>query len=73
MARTRSWTDRRDGKLWLLRRGFGVDPGASRLFFTCGAERRTVLLDRQADLDNLTDEQLEALLDRALRVHGGDA
>ena len=44
----------------------------SPLFFTRGTERRTVLLDRQADLDNLTDEQLEALLDRALRVHESD-
>ena len=72
MDRTRSWTDPRDGALWLLRRGFGVDPGASRLFFTRGAERRTVLLDRQANLSSFTDEEFEALLDQAQRVHGAD-
>ena len=65
MARTRSWTDRRDGKFWLLRRGLAVDPNAVLLVFTRGAEQRTVLLDRQAELDDLTDEELERLLDEA--------
>ena len=73
MARTRSWTDRRDGKVWVLRRGLRVEAGASLLVFTCGAEQRIVLAERQTDLDNFTDEELEALLDRALRVHEGDA
>ena len=54
MALTRNWTDPRDAALWLLRRGFGVDPGVSRLFFTRGAERRTVLVEREADLGSLT-------------------
>ena len=69
MARTRSWTDRRDGKLWLLRRRLGVDPASSLLVFARRAEQRTVLTERQTDLDDFTDEQLEALLDRALKVH----
>ena len=73
MARTRSWTDRRDGKLWLLRRGLGVDPGSSLLIFARRAEQRTVLTERQTDLDDFTDEELEALLDQALSVHEGDA
>ncbi len=73
MARTRHWTDPRDGKLWWLRCGLGVDPGTSLLFFTRGPERRTVLLDRQAELDDLTDEELELLLDKAQRELGGDA
>ncbi len=72
MARTRHWTDPRDGKLWWLRRGFGVYPGASRLSFTRGPERRTVPLDRQAELDDLTDEELELLLDKARRVGEAD-
>ena len=67
MAFMRDWTDPRDGVLWMLRRGFLVGPGASGLFFTRGAERRTVLLEGEADLDSLTDEELEALLDRALK------
>ncbi len=73
MALARSWTDRRDGKVWVLRRGLRVDPGASRLFFARGAEQRTVLTDRQTDLDDFTDEEREALLDQAQRVHGADA
>ena len=73
MAFMRDWTDSRDGVLWMLRRGFLVGPGASRLFFTRGAERRTVLLEDEADLDSLTDEELEALLDQAQRVRGADA
>ncbi len=72
MARTRSWTDRRDGALWLLRRGFRVEPSSPPLVFIRGAEQRTVLLDRQAELDDLTDEQLEALLDQAQRMRGAD-
>ena len=70
MDRTRSWTDLRDGKLWSLRRGLGVDPDAVLLLFTRGTERRTVLLGRDADLHSLTNEEIEALLDQALRVHG---
>ncbi len=73
MARTRSWTDRRDGKVWVVRRGLRVDPASSPLVFTCGAEQRIVLTEPQTDLDNFTDEELEALLDQALRVHEGDA
>ena len=73
MARTRSWTDRRDGKVWVLRRGLGVEVGSSPLVLACGAEQRIVLAERQTDLDNFTDEELEALLDQALRVHEGDA
>ena len=67
MAFMRDWTDPRDGVFWMLRRGSLVGPGASLLFFTRGAERRTVLLEGEADLDNLTDEQLEVLLDQAKR------
>ena len=73
MALTRSWTDRRDGEVWVLRRGLRVDPGSSLLVFTRGAEQRIVLAERQTELDNFTDEELEALLDQALRVHEGDA
>ena len=73
MARTRHWTDPRDGKLWWLRCGLGVGPGTSLLVFARGPERCTVLLDRQAELDDLTDEQLELLLDKAQRELGGDA
>ncbi len=69
MARTRSWTDRRDGKLWLLRRRLGVDPASALLLFARRAELRTVLLEHQAELDDLTDEELEALLDRSKRIH----
>ena len=69
MARTRSWTDGRDGKLWLLRRRLGVDPGSSLLLFARRAELRTVLLERQAELDDFTDEELESLLDRSKRIH----
>ena len=65
MARWRSWTDRRDGKLWLLRRGLDTDPGSSFLLFAHRAEQRTVLTEGQTDLDDLTDEELEALLDQA--------
>ena len=67
MERTRSWTDPRDGKLWMLIRGLGME-----VIFTRGTEQRTVLLDRQAELDDLTDEELEALLDRAQREHRTD-
>ncbi len=73
MARTRSWTDRRDGKLWLLRRGLGVDPRSSLLVFARRAEQRTVLTERQTDLDDFTDEELEALLDRSERIHQADS
>ncbi len=69
MARTRSWTDRRDGKLWLLRRGLETDPDSSILVFTHGFEQRIVLTERQTDLDDFTDEELEALLDRSERIH----
>ena len=69
MARTRSWTDRRDGKLWLLRRRLGVDPGSSLLVFARRAEQPTVLTERRTDLDDFTDEELEALLDRSERTH----
>ncbi len=73
MARTRSWTDPRDGKLWLLRRRLGVDLGSSLLVFARRAELRTVLTERQTDLDDFTDEELESLLDKAQRELGGDA
>ena len=73
MDRTRSWTDPRDGRVWVLRRGARVDPGSTPLVFTRGAEQRIVLAERQTELDNFTDEELEALLDQALRVHEGDA
>ena len=68
MDRTRSWTDPRDEKLWMLIRGLGTE-----VVFLRGGERRTALLDRQDELDDLTDEQLEALLDRALKVHSAGA
>ncbi len=70
---TRNWTDPRDGKVWVLRRGLGVSQKSSLLVFTSGAEQRIVLAERQTELDDFTDEELEALLDRALRVHEGDA
>ena len=73
MALTRSWTDRRDGEDWVLRRGLRVGQGSSLLVFTRGAEQRIVLAERQTELDNFADEELEVLLDRALRVHEGDA
>ena len=39
------------------------------LDFIRGAEQSTVLTERQADLDDFTDEELEALLDRSERIH----
>ena len=68
MALTRSWTDPRDGKLWMLRRGLGTDPESSILAFTHGFEQRIVLAGRPVYLDSFTDEELEALLDQAQRV-----
>ena len=69
MALARSWTDRRDGKVWVLRRGLGVEAGSSLLVFTGGAEQRIVLAEPETELDNFTDKEFEALLDRALKVH----
>ena len=68
MDRTRSWTDPRDGKLWILIRGLGTE-----VVFLRGRERRTVLLDRQAELDDLIDDELEALLDQAKMVRQAGA
>ena len=34
-----------------------------------GVERRTALLDRQADLSSFIEEELEVLLDQAKRVN----
>ncbi len=68
MDRTRSWTDPRDGKRWMLIRELEME-----VVFLRGRERRTALLDRQAELDDLTDEELEVLLDQAQRVRGADA
>ena len=70
---TRNWTDPRDGKVWVLRRGLGVSRTSVLLVFTRGAEQRVVRAECQTELDNFTDEELEALLDQALRVHEGDA
>ena len=70
---TRNWTDPRDGKVWVLRRGLGVSRTSVLLVFSRGAEQRIVRAERQTELDNFTDEELEALLDQALRVHEGDA
>ncbi len=67
MALTRDWTDPRDGKLWMLSE-LGVDQTSVLLFIRSG-ERRTALLDRQADLSSFTDKELEALLDQAQMVH----
>ena len=67
MERTRSWTDPRDGKLWMLIRGLGME-----VIFTRGTEQRTVLLDHQAELSSFTDQEIEALLDQAQRVHRTD-
>ena len=63
MDRTRSWTDPRDGKLWMLVRGLGTE-----VVFLRDGETRTALLDRQTALDDLTDEELQVLLDEAKRV-----
>ncbi len=63
MDRTRNWTDPRDGKLWMLIRRLGTE-----VVFLRGRDRRTVLLDRRTELDDLTDEELEAVLDQAQRV-----
>ena len=68
MDRTRSWTDPRDGKVWMLIRGLGTE-----VVFLRGRERHTALLDRQAELDHLTDEELEVRLDQAERVHAAGA
>ena len=73
MALTRSWTDHRDGKVWELRRGLGVHQRSALLVFTHGTEQRIVLAGRRTELDNFTDEELEALLDQALSMHEGDA
>ena len=64
MDRTRSWTDPRDEKLWMLIRGLGTE-----VVFIRGGERRTARLDRQTELDDLTDEELEVLLDQAKRAN----
>ena len=71
MALMRSWTDPRDGKLWVLRHG--LMPKSPVLVFTRGAEKRIVMPGCQRELDNFTDEELEALLDQALRVQERDA
>ena len=68
MDRMRSWTDPRDEKLWMLIRGLGTE-----VVFIRGGDRRTALLDRQAELDDLTDEELVVLLDQAQRVNEADA
>ena len=68
MDRTRSWTDPRDGKLWILIHELGTE-----VVFLRGRERRTVLLDRQAELDDLIDDELEALLDQAKMVRQAGA
>ena len=69
MALRRTWTDPRDGKLWMLKRGLGTDPDSSILVFTHGFEQRIVLAGRPVYLDSFTDQELEALLDQAKRVH----
>jgi len=69
MALARIWTDPRNGKLWLLKRGLRVGLNAVLLIFICGAERYSVFADRRADPDSLMDEELEALLDQAQMVH----
>ena len=68
MALTRSWTDPRDGKLWMLTRGLGTDPDSSILVFTHGFEQRIVLAGRPIDLDSFTNVELEALLAQAKLV-----
>ena len=68
MDRTRNWTDPRDGKLWILIRGLGT-----QVVFLRGRERRTALLDRQAELDDLADGEIEVLLDQAQRVNKAGA
>ena len=68
MDRTRNWTDPRDGKLWILIRGLGMD-----VVFIRGGDRRTAPLHRLAELDSLTDKELEIRLDQAQRVRGTGA
>ena len=68
MDRTRNWTDPRDGKVWVLIRGLGMD-----VVFIRGGDRRTALLHRLAELDSLTDKELEIRLDQAQRVRGAGA
>ncbi len=68
MDRTRSWTDPRDGKVWVLIRGLGME-----VVFIRSGERRTAPLDRQAELDDLTDEEIEVLLHQAKRVNEAGA
>ncbi len=68
MDRTRSWTDPRDEKLWMLIRGLGTE-----VVFLRGGERCTALRDDQADLSSCTDEELEVLLDHSQRVRGTGA
>ena len=63
MDRTRNWTDPRDGKLWILIRGLGME-----VVFIRGGDRRTAPLHRLAELDSLTDKELEIRLDQAQRV-----
>ncbi len=60
MDSTRNWTDPRDGKVWVLIRGLGMD-----VVFIRGGDRRTALLHRLAELDSLTDKELEIRLDQA--------
>ena len=55
MALRRTWTDPRDGKLWMLKRGLGTDPESSILVFTHGFEQRIVLAGRPVYLDSFTD------------------
>ncbi len=67
-ARTRIWSDARSGKHWSLWCGTPEDPAGVRLAFVHGTERSEVPLDSDTRLDDLTDQELEALLDRAEKI-----
>lgn len=70
----RRWTDSRDGREWTITFNPGVELARprersfrSRLIFECGGERYHVGSVYGADLESLSDRDLEGLLDQARR------
>ena len=67
MAQMRAWTDERDGKRWLLVCRRAEHPTAVRLVFGSQGEQREVTVPSNIPLDDLTDQEIEVILDRAER------
>lgn len=75
----RRWTDPRDGREWTIRFNPGVELARprersfrSRLIFESGDERYHTGSVYGADLESLTDRDLEGLLDQARRSADAD-